>query len=168
MDITLTHVYLKELGGLIPGSEETSGRIVLIPNSVLFEQNITNYTLKNDFTLDEVAVTITYESDLDEAIRIVLSAAKRVTREIVVQTKRDPYIRNYFRASGIDLHVRYFAPAKKVQQYSSDITKEIFEGIKKSHRVEIAYPHTEIIFKNQHGSEHKAKMKKLLEWINDE
>ena len=41
IDITLTHIYLKEVGGTI-NSEEISGRVVMIPNSVLFERNIIN------------------------------------------------------------------------------------------------------------------------------
>ncbi len=58
VDITLTHIYINEIGGLVP-SEENSGRTIMIPNSVLFEQNIINYTLQNEFVLDQVVTMVT-------------------------------------------------------------------------------------------------------------
>ena len=48
LDVTLTHVYLKEIGGTVPG-EENSGRTIIVPNSILFEQNIINYTLQDEY-----------------------------------------------------------------------------------------------------------------------
>ena len=69
IDISLTHIYLKEVGGTI-NSEETSGRVLMIPNSVLFEQNIINYTLQDEYILDDVGILITYESNIDKAVKI--------------------------------------------------------------------------------------------------
>jgi len=147
-DITLTHIYLKELGGLI-ASEENSGRIILVPNSLLFEQNITNYTANDDYILDQVITLVTYESNLDKAMNICLDAAKKHTKEFAAKTKVEPHVRTYFQPSGIDVHVRYFAPARDVPLYSSLITKEIFDQIRKARDVEIAYPHTEVVFRRK-------------------
>lgn len=148
VEITLTHVYISEIGGLVSG-EENSGRIIMVPNSTLFEQSIINYTYSNDeYTLDQVAVTITYESNLDKAIKIALESAKKYTKK-GRETKKEPYIRTYFQPSGMEVRVRYFAPAKRLQEFSSNITKEIFDRIRKTKDVEIAYPHTEVIFKNK-------------------
>ncbi|MBU0635484.1 mechanosensitive ion channel family protein [Candidatus Micrarchaeota archaeon] len=143
-DITIMHIYLRELGGLI-SSESNSGRMVLVPNSVLFEQNVINYTSDDEFVLHEVVTTITYESNLDKALEICLDAAKKFVGEFEKQTKRETHTRTYFQASGINVHVRYFVPTRLVPEISSDITKEIFSRISKIKEVEIAYPHLEVL-----------------------
>ncbi len=147
-DVTLTHIYLKEIGGIVPG-EETSGRIIMIPNSILFEQNIINYTSRDEYVLDQVVVAVTYESNLDKAVEIGLESAKKLTKEVRKKIKKEPYVRTYFQPSGINVHVRYFAPAKKLQEFSSEITKEMYNGIAKTKSVEIAYPHTEVILRRK-------------------
>ena len=148
VDMTLTHIYLKEIGGLVAG-EENSGRVILVPNSTLFEQNIINYTQQDEYILDQVVTLVTYESNLDKAIKIALESAKKHTKEFIAITKNDPYVRTFFNPSGINVHVRYYAPAKRVQEFSSAITKEIFDRIRKAKDVEIAYPHTEVLFRKK-------------------
>ncbi len=147
-DITLTHIYVKEVGGIV-GGEENSGRIVMIPNSILFEQNIINYTSQDEFVLHQVTVAVTYESNLDKAIVLVLDAAKKHTKAFFDKTKVEPYMRNTFQASGVDLVVRYFVPAKRLQEVSSLITQEIYHAIKKCKDVEFAYPHTVVLYKKK-------------------
>jgi small-conductance mechanosensitive channel len=145
IDITLTHIYLHEIGGIVPG-EENSGRIILVPNSILFEQNIVNYSMQHDeIVLDQVVVPITYESNLNKAIEIALNSAKKHIQEFVLKPKNEPYIRTFFQPNGINVHVRYFAPVKRLQEFSSKITKEIYDEIMKTKDVKFAYPHQEVI-----------------------
>ena len=144
VDISLTHIYLGEVGGLT-GGEENSGRTILIPNAVLFEQTIINYTQQDEFVLDQVVANVTYESDIDEAIKMGVDAAKKHLKEL--KLKEPPYARTYFQSSGMNVIIRYFAPATRVQEFSSRITKEYFDRISKSRKVALAYPHAEIIMK---------------------
>jgi len=150
VNITLSHVYLMEIGGIVTG-EETSGRIIMIPNSVLFEQNIINYTSQDDYILDQVVVAITYESNLDGAMKIALDSARKHTKEFIEATGKKPYVRTFFQPSGIDVHVRYTSPATRLQEVSSAITKEIYDRIMKADDVEIAYPHTEVVLRKKRG-----------------
>ena len=143
-DITLTHIYLREIGGIVP-SEENSGRIILVPNSILFEQNIINYTLRDEYILDEVIVLITYESDIDRVKDIILREAKKDVQEFAEATKTEPYLRTYFQPSGINIHVRYHVPSRRIQEISSAVTYDIFKAIQKDPKVKIAYPHRELI-----------------------
>jgi len=150
-DITLTHIYLKEIGGIVKG-EENSGRVIMVPNSILFEQNIINYTQQDEYILDQVTVTVTHESNLDKAIEIALGSARKHTGDVIKATSKKPYIRTYFQPNGIDVHVRYYSPAKNIQEVSSKVTKEIFDRIMKTKSVRISYPHTEILFRGKKGS----------------
>ncbi|MAF34381.1 hypothetical protein CMO91_00890 [Candidatus Woesearchaeota archaeon] len=146
-DITLTHVYLKEVGGIVQ-SEENSGRIILIPNSILFEQNIINYTLQDEYVRDEVVFDTTYESDLDQAMKIALTAAKKHTKAFSDAVNEEPKVECKFRPSGISVHVRYFVPARNIQHVETVITKEIYALVLKTKKVDFAYPHTEIVLKD--------------------
>ncbi|MDP2951619.1 MAG: mechanosensitive ion channel [bacterium] len=148
IDITLTHIYLKEVGGIILG-EENSGRVVMVPNSILFEQNITNYTLQDEYVLDQVILAVTYTSDLNKAIEICSNAVAIVKNKYSGAIKKESYIRNSFQPSGVNVSVRYFVLANRLQEVSSYITEEIFTSIKNSKEVKIAYPHTEIILKKE-------------------
>lgn len=148
IDITLTHIYLKEIGGTI-GSEETSGRIVLVPNSVLFEKNIINYTSQDEFILDDVGILVTYESDLDKTVRICEAAANKVLKGKTDQMPKKPYVRVQFQGSGIDIKTRYYVKTEERIKIASDITKEINRQFKKERDVNIAYPHTEIVMKKK-------------------
>jgi len=47
-DITLTHVFLDEVGGTTSG-EERSGRLIAIPNSILFDSIIINLHCQQRF-----------------------------------------------------------------------------------------------------------------------
>ena len=137
-DITLTHIYLKEIGGTI-GTEETSGRVILIPNSVLFEKNIINYTLQDEYILDQAVLAVTYDSDLDKAIRICKESAMKVTKSFLKDT------RTFFQPSGIDVKIRYYVKAAERIKILSELTQEIFRKIKQEKDVTIAYQHTEVI-----------------------
>ncbi len=143
-DITLTHIYLREIGGIVVG-EENSGRIIMVPNSTLFEQNIINYTQQDEYILDQVTVTVTHESNLENAIELGLQSARKVTRDFIKATGKEPYVRTYFQPSGISVHVRYYSPAKRIQEFSSKVTKELFNRIMESKDVRIAYQHTEVL-----------------------
>ena len=143
-DVSLTHVSLKEIGGTIP-SEENSGRIILVPNSLLFEQNVVNYTQQGDYVLDQISYTITYGSDLDKAIKISIEAAKEVSERLGGHPKTEPFVRSYFQASGMDLYVRFFVPAKRRQEFTSELSREIFHQVRKDKSVEFAFPHTQVL-----------------------
>ena len=147
-DITLTHICVDEIGGEIE-SDQWSGRNVMVPNYLLFENSIINYTLTHDFILGEVVVSVTYESDLDKAIKILEESAVKFVKEFSTAMKREPNVRAKMDTSCMNLKLRFFAPVKIMQEVSSNITKEIFYRIKKEKDVEIAYPHTEIVFKNK-------------------
>jgi len=154
-NISMTHIFLNEVGGTILG-EEKSGRTVMIPTSIIFEEQVINYTEKNDYILDEVTTTITYESNSDNAEKIIKSAVEKIMKPLwekfPKKIKKEPHIRLKFKESGIDVTVRYNTITNDRNEISTDITREIFKSIKKTDDVEIAYPHSEIIFREKNSS----------------
>jgi small-conductance mechanosensitive channel len=143
-DINLTHVVLNQVGGTI-GGEEKSGRGVLIPNATLFQQVIYNYAFETNYILDEVVVNITFESDLDEAEKICLEAARTVTADIVEQTGQQPFIRAELMDWGLRIRLRYQTPATDRQRVSSEVVQIIFRQFARNEQVEFCYPHSEVL-----------------------
>jgi small-conductance mechanosensitive channel len=151
-DITLTHIILDEVGGTIEG-EERSGRTVMIPTSMIFEKEIVNYTHQDDFILVEIVTAITYESNLEKAEQIILNAVKKIMESFwkifPERIPKEPHIRLQFKDSGIDVSVRYYTLALKRNEIATNIRREIFNQIRNTKDVEIAYPHTEVLFRNK-------------------
>lgn len=151
-NFSLTHFFLDEVAGTIDG-EESSGRIVMIPNSYLFEKEIINYTYQDEYILDEVITTITYESNLEKAEKIIENAVKKIMKpywaEITKPFSKKSYIRLLFQDSGIDVIARYITIATERGEIETKIIREIFNQIKNINDIEIAYPHTEIIYRKK-------------------
>lgn len=144
-DITMFYIVLSEFGGTV-GGEETSGRTILIPTSLLFDKPITNYTVGDSYILDEVGVDFTYETDLGKAEKIMLEAAKKFTKDYFEKTGLEPFTRIFFQSSGMHVKVRYKVLAAERQKVMSDITREIYSRVTKSRGTEFAYPHTEMVW----------------------
>ena len=151
-DITLTHIFLDEVGGTIDG-EEGSGRTVMIPTSVIFEQEVINYTQRDDYILDEVVTAITYESDLKKAEELITDAVDEIVKPLwenfpkIISKKS--HIRLMFRDSGIEVAIRYYTIADRRNEITTDIQREIWNRIRKTSSVDFAYPHTEVLLREK-------------------
>ena len=151
-NITLTHIFLDEVGGTVLG-EEKSRRTIMVPNSIIFEEEVVNYTHSDNYILDEVTTSITYESDLEKAEKIIKKAVNLTMKELwekyPKKISKETHIRLKFKESGINVTIRYNSIADKRNEISTNITREIFNKIKQSKDVEIAYPHTEVVFREK-------------------
>jgi small-conductance mechanosensitive channel len=134
-DITLRHTVLRTW----------DNKRVIIPNSVMDEEPIVNYTIGDPRMLVIVTVSISYESDLERAKSIMAKAAKdnpNVLKDMapVVQLLE-------FQDSGMLL--RLLAMAKD-QPTAFSTACELRETIKKAFDaagIEIPYPHRTIVEK---------------------
>ena len=145
--ISLTHVILNQVGGSI-GGEERSGRGILIPNAILFQNVIINYTLDQKYMLDEVPVRMTFDSDWERAKEIMLAAATEVTREIIAETDTAPFIRAEFLDWGVLARLRYNTIPAKRQELSTYIVEILMRDFGKEYpRVKFAVPASNIRYK---------------------
>jgi small-conductance mechanosensitive channel len=144
----MTHIYLDEVGGTIDG-EEKSNRSIILPTSIIFEQEVINYTDRDDYILDEVTIAITYESNLDKAEKIMNDAVGKIMvpywETFQKRIPLESHTRLKSKDSGIDVTVRYYSLVSKRNAISTDILREILKQISKTKDVEIAYPHTQVL-----------------------
>ena len=80
IDVGFFYTRMLEIGSWI-GRDQYSGRLLLLPNSALFGSPILNYTQYLSCIWDEVRLPITYDSNLEEAIRI-LTGRRRVHERV--------------------------------------------------------------------------------------
>jgi small-conductance mechanosensitive channel len=145
--ITLTHVILNQVGGSI-GGEERSGRGILIPNAILFQNVIINYTLEQKHMLDEVPVRLTFDSDWGLAKKIMISAAEEATGDIIRETGEQPFIRAEFLDWGILVRLRYQTIPARRQEISTDIIEILLREFSRHYpRVRFANPATTIRYR---------------------
>lgn len=150
--ITLTHVILNQVGGSI-GGEEKSGRGILIPNAILFQHVIINYTLEQEFMLDEVPVRLTFDSDWERAKEIMIAAAQEVTSEMIAKTGQSPFIRAEFLDWGVLVRLRYNTIPAKRQEISTYIIERLLRDFGKEYpRVRFATPSQTIRYRPEVGS----------------
>jgi small-conductance mechanosensitive channel len=164
IDIKTVYTILKEIGGDLLG-EEPSGRLIILPNSTILQQPIINYTSDNPYVFEEVANAITYESDYELAKTIMLEAAyevagvdmRRAYHKMHHTFKKaklehaifdEPQIRVELGDSFVNMKVRFLCDARKRAIVKSDIVWKILEKFnapENKDKVEIAYPHTELV-----------------------
>jgi len=159
VDIKIIHTELVEIGNQ---SEQETGKIVLVPNSHVLTERITNYTARNPFIWDELTISVTYESDFDAAKDAIQKCAKKIVGEKMKnasyflslskeykmrfrELKNEPELFVSFAPSSIDISIRYLVEARSRRKISSKLTEEVFKTISKMPNVTIAYPHVEII-----------------------
>lgn len=163
--IGLMYVVMEQVGGTI-GGEEQSGRGILIPTAVLFDQIVTNYRLETKITsgksyiLDEVPVRITFQSDWDITEKILVDAAAIVTKDIIAETGERPFLRAEFLDWGVLIRLRYLTIPVDRQRISSEIVEIIFREFFRTDKVEFCYPHWEILWSSKKSP--KAKLNQAV------
>ena len=139
------YMTLNQVGGTV-GSEEPSGRIVQVPNAILFGTVIINTTgtqkaEESTYILDEAVFRITYDSDWEISEQVLLDAAREVTADIIQITGLEPYIRTETWEYGILFRVRFMTNAVDRPRISHEITKRAVKEIQKNKNLDLAIPY---------------------------
>jgi small-conductance mechanosensitive channel len=145
--ITLTHVILNQVGGSI-GGEEKSGRGILIPNAILFQNTIINYTLDQEHMLDEVPVRLTFDSDWELAKKLTIEAASQATAEIIEKTGQEPFIRAEFLDWGILIRLRFNTIPVRRQEISTTVIELLLKSFRANYpKIRFAIPSSNVRYR---------------------
>jgi len=136
-DIKLTHTILKL----------RDGRKIAIPNSNMLNSNIVNYSMVDELVAATVIVGISYESNLDNAIKAMIEAAREHPK--VLDKPPPQVIITGFGDFSINLKLLAWINDPWIKPIiESDLTWAIYEKFKK-YNVEIPYPRRVIIMKGE-------------------
>jgi len=162
VEINLMYTKLREFGQLEGSECAFTGRYFSFPNSFVFEQDFVNYDRDTTYIWDEVKVSVTYESDLELAKKLILEATEEVVGKHMTLVKKfveskfefdalksriilKPTVRMKLADSSVDFYAIYFTDVAEKGKVRSLITEKILEKFGKEPTVSIAYPHLQIV-----------------------
>ena len=153
IDIGFFYTRLLEIGSWIT-ADQYSGRILLIPNSMIFGTPILNYTQHLSLIWDEVVLPITFQSNMESATRILTDIGTQYTREFLQNAEHDleqmrhqflvpqlelkPAVYVKVTSNWLELTMRYVVDPKKRRPASSFIYSEVFKRVAKAEDIQIA------------------------------
>ena len=123
---------------------QTDGDLVLVPNSTIFQNNVTVFTNRPTRRV-ELAVGIAYGEDVAEGRKVILEAVKGC--ETVNPTPPPEVLAKTFGASSIDFDVLWHTGSKPIDERRS--RNEVVEAVKKAlddAGIEIPYPYRTLTF----------------------
>ena len=88
-DVLDIQVMYTIMDGLLPNTDELSGKIITIPNEMVLTGSVMNFTKTGNFLWDELAVDITYESDWPKTVKILKDVSFKVVNKYVGSSKDD-------------------------------------------------------------------------------
>ena len=155
IDIRVFQFTLMEIGQWVDADQST-GRIIHIPNGIVFTKPQINYSRGFQYIWNEIPVLITFESSWEEAKKILLKivtlhaehltkAAEKRVREaskkyMITYTHLTPIVYTSVRDCGVLLTLRYLCDPKKRRSSEHEIWEEILAEFAKNKDIEFAYP----------------------------
>ena len=137
-----------EIGDRVYG-EQSTGRIIHVPNSYIFTKTLKNYTKVFKYIWDEIKVEVTLDSDIkkteeilyeilydNESLREVPTKMENAVDEAILEYRiyynnLDPIIYIKIEKSHVEMHLRYLVHPKKARNVHDEINLRILEEYKK-------------------------------------
>jgi len=153
MDIGIMSTTMMEIKGWI-AAEQPTGRLVIIPNSIVITDRIYNYTKDHNFIWDEITIPLTYDSDWKAAIYNIMEIVKKETGEMTEQAEieverlgekyylpkkvTEPAVYVKLTDNWVQLGIRYVSDSKSRRILSDLLNRKILEDISASETYTIA------------------------------
>jgi len=87
-DVSDIELMYTELEGLLPNTDEPSGKIITVPNEMVLTSPLTNYTKSGAYVWDELEVTITYESNWQRGVNLLEDAAIKSVNKYLISAEK--------------------------------------------------------------------------------
>lgn len=156
IDIRLFEFTLMEIGDWVEG-EQSTGRIIHVPNGKVLVQEVINYSKGFQFIWDEISVLITFESDWKKAKYILTQIITRHTEHLAKRAEKHikeanknykiaqfkhltPIVYIKVEDSGVKLTMRYLSEPRKRRVIENLLWEEILEKFEENKEIQLAYP----------------------------
>lgn len=171
VDIRLFKTTLLEVGNWVD-AEQSTGRIVHLPNKFVFSEPIANYSRGFYYIWNEIKVLITFESDWERAKTLLRDIVERhgavpggkardalkeaSGRLLITYNVTTPTVYTSVRDSGILLTLRYLCEPRQRRKTEESIWEEILRTFAREERIDLAYPTTRF-YQAEEGSGYEGK-----------
>ncbi len=155
IDIRLFQFTLLEIGNWVQADQST-GRIIHVPNGIVFTKTQSNYSSGFNYIWNEMTVLVTFESNWSTAKEILnrivcdhleelsADAEKKIieaSKKYMIQYKHlTPIVYTSLDASGIKLTMRYMCDPRKRRSTENLIWEDVLKEFAKNKEIEFAYP----------------------------
>jgi small-conductance mechanosensitive channel len=153
IDRRLFQFSILEIGNWIDADQST-GRIIHIPNGRLFQEPLANFTRAFPYLWNEVSVPVTFESNWREAKRLLLAIAERHSldpeQEAKILSESQHYMIFYSTLRptvytrggeyGVILTVRYICGARARRGTAQAIWEDVLDAFADRGDIDFAYP----------------------------
>ncbi|RME28879.1 MAG: mechanosensitive ion channel family protein [Deltaproteobacteria bacterium] len=155
VDIRLFMFTLLEIGNWVD-AEQSTGRIVHVPNGTVFKQPVSNYTQGFEYIWHEIPVTVTFESDWKKARgileRIANEHAERLDEDMARQVRElgdkwrikfkhlTPIVWLKVCDFGVTLTIRYLCRPRNRRGSEGRIWEAVLDAFAAEPDIDLAYP----------------------------
>lgn len=168
IDIRLFKFSLVEIGNWVEADQST-GRVIHLPNSLILTDVIANYTRGFEFIWNEIPVLVTFESNWQKAKKNLAKIAEKHAahlsedaenrikeaskRYMIFFTALTPTVYTSVKDSGILLTIRYLTSPRTRRGSEQAIWEEILTKFSKYNDIDFAYPTHRFYDNVQEGKE---------------
>lgn len=155
IDIGVLRTIIAEIGNWVEADQST-GRLISIPNSMVLNHEVFNYTQGFDLIWNETKTMVTFESDWQKAEKILqdiaeidfvqkkeelINGLKNVKKQFMLQYNYiSPKVYVDIKDSGVELTLRYMVRARRRRTLEDMISREILIRFEKEPTIDFAYP----------------------------
>ncbi len=162
IDIGLFQFLMIEVGNWVDADQST-GRIIHIPNELTLTTSLINYTKGFPYIWNEIGVLVTFESNWKKAKEILEGIVKKYAEHVSEAAKQSiekasrkyailykntsPRVYTSVEDSGVMLTIRYLCKVRNRRGSAEKIWEDILEEFAKCDDIDLAYP-TERFYNN--------------------
>ena len=154
IDIRLFQFSVNEIGNWVD-SDQSTGRIIHIPNGIVFTEPQANYTAGFEYIWNEIPVLVTFESDWIKAKQILTeivnhqgvllsSEAEKQIKEaakrfLIFYNKLTPIIYTTVKDSGVLLTMRFMCDPRERRSVEEKIWEDVLNRFAECDDIDFAY-----------------------------
>lgn len=156
LDISTMEFALMEIGNWV-NAEQSTGRIIYVPNGKVFTEPVMNYNQAFNYIWNEIPITLTFESNWEKAKQILLDVEnhrakefglpeikelRRVDHRIALRfSTLTPTVYTSIKENGILLTMRYLCHPKNRRGSAQVILEEVLKEFTKHPDIRFAPTH---------------------------
>ena len=154
LDIQLLRTTLIEVNNWL-GTDQPTGRIIVIPNNLIFKTKVFNYSHGHPFIWGKIDVTVTYATPVASALALFRQALEEETRDDFAAARRaaatmeqrygvadaeyEPKIQTHLADSGVTFTLLYVSHYRQASTVRNRINQRLIGELEKHHEVQLAY-----------------------------
>lgn len=163
IDLRIFKFTILEIGNWV-AADQSTGRVIHIPNHLALREPIANYTSDFNFIWNEIAILITFESNWQKAKKIIteivmnhmedyVGDAEQQIRQakksyLIVYENLSPIVYTEVSESGIRLTIRHLSHARKRRGLNQMIWEDVLNRFQRESDIQFAYQ-TLRLYQNQ-------------------